>query len=70
MKTIKTTALIVWGDKDFVVPGRNITRLSKELKNSVFIKIKNSGHMIQEEQPEETFSAIDHFIKNTKPQQK
>ena len=59
---ISTPSLLVWGDDDTSSPPRDAERLKKELKRSRLINIKECGHYIQEEKPEELAQAIKDFL--------
>ncbi len=54
LKTIKVRTLIIWGDRDRVVPVSVGNRLHKELENSEIHFIPNCAHLPQEEQPDAT----------------
>jgi len=62
--TIKTPTLILWGSRDEVVPLDIGKRLHKALPNSRLAIIETSGHIPQEENPEQALSEISHFLKN------
>lgn len=49
---IKQPTLIVWGDKDAVIPIRNGEKLFDSIPDSRFVVLKNCGHIPQEEKPE------------------
>lgn len=59
---IKTPALLIWGEKDKVVPVSIGKRLHKDLSNSTFIALENTGHLVPEERPEEVFQYIINFV--------
>jgi len=59
---IKQPALLIWGDKDRVIPLRYGHRLDKDLPNSRLEILSNVGHMTQEEAPEEVLSLIKNFM--------
>jgi pimeloyl-ACP methyl ester carboxylesterase len=52
IKDIDIPALIIWGEKDFVIKKRNILKLNKDLIDSKLIIAENAGHVVQEEKPE------------------
>ena len=59
---ISTPSLLVWGDHDTRNLPEDAERLKKELKRSRLVKIKECGHYIQEEKPEELARAIKDFL--------
>jgi pimeloyl-ACP methyl ester carboxylesterase len=59
---ISAPALIVWGDHDVNNLPQDGERLIKELKQSRLIIIKECGHYVQEEKPEELARAIKEFL--------
>ena len=54
--------LIVWGEQDLPIPFRDGERLKQEIKESKLIIIKESGHMVPEEKPEELAKAIKDIV--------
>lgn len=64
--TINVPTLIVWGENDPVIPVENGRRFNREIRNSRLIVIPDTGHVPQEERPEEFFTAIDTFMKSMK----
>jgi pimeloyl-ACP methyl ester carboxylesterase len=60
--TIKQPALLIWGDKDRIIPRRYGYRLHKDLPNSRLEILPNVGHMTQEEAPEKVLSLIKDFM--------
>lgn len=61
LKKIDTPCLLIWGEHDKVVPVHIGKRLNKELKDSQLIILKNTGHLVPEERPEEVFNHIQNF---------
>jgi pimeloyl-ACP methyl ester carboxylesterase len=60
---LTTKTLIIWGEKDTVVPLHIAKRLHSDLKNSKLKIIKECGHAPQEEKPNEVIEAITSFTK-------
>ncbi|MCK5725230.1 MAG: alpha/beta fold hydrolase [Thiotrichaceae bacterium] len=54
--------LIIWGDKDNVVPPQYGHRLHASLKNSQLTLLADVGHMPQEEAPKRVLKLIQQFI--------
>jgi pimeloyl-ACP methyl ester carboxylesterase len=63
-KTIKIPTLIIWGVQDTTLSVDCGNYLANEIKNSCFISINESGHNVQEEQPEKVVLEINRFLKN------
>ena len=60
---ISAPALMVWGDHDINNLPQDGERLKKEIKQSRLVTIKECGHYVQEEKPEELARAIKDFLK-------
>ncbi|MEH7458954.1 alpha/beta hydrolase [Bacillus pseudomycoides] len=58
LREIKTPTLLIWGEKDRVVPVHIGHRLHKDLPNSKFISYENVGHLLPEEKPEHVYEEI------------
>jgi pimeloyl-ACP methyl ester carboxylesterase len=63
-KNLRVSILILWGRHDKIVPLEIGKRLHKDLLNSEFIVLENTGHIPQEESPDETLKAISGFFRN------
>jgi pimeloyl-ACP methyl ester carboxylesterase len=59
---ISTPSLLVWGDHDTNNLPQDGERLKKEIKQSRLVNIKECGHYVQEEKPEELARAIKDFL--------
>ncbi|MBU8880744.1 alpha/beta hydrolase [Bacillus sp. FJAT-29790] len=59
---IETPCLLIWGEHDKVVPLSIGERLNKDLKNSELIVLKETGHLVPEERPEEVLMYIKQFM--------
>ncbi len=62
LQTIETPSLLIWGEHDKVVPLRVGERLQKDLKKSDLIVLKETGHLVPEERPEEVYNHILKFV--------
>ncbi len=62
LKNIETDSLIIWGEKDRIIPLKTAYKLHKDLKKSKLEIIKNCGHVPQEECPEKTIKLIEKFF--------
>jgi len=58
LQKIETPVLLIWGEKDRVVPVHVGHRLHKDLPNSTFISYENTGHLLPEEKPEHVYEEI------------
>ncbi len=67
IKNIKENTLIIWGEKDPLIPVEHGYLLNKEISNSKLYIISNCGHAPQEEKPAETSKIILAFINNLLP---
>ncbi|WP_442595838.1 alpha/beta fold hydrolase [Neobacillus sp. D3-1R] len=69
LQTIETPSLLIWGEHDKVVPVQIGKKLNRDLKSSELIILKDTGHLVPEERPEEVLNHIKKFLqpKNTTP---
>lgn len=63
-KTLRVPALILWGRHDKIFPLKLGERLHHDLLHCELIVLENTGHIPQEESPEETLMAIYGFLQN------
>ncbi|WP_158077177.1 alpha/beta fold hydrolase [Caenibacillus caldisaponilyticus] len=64
---IQTPVLLIWGDKDRIVPPDIGLRFVRDLPNAELIVFENVGHLIPEERPEETAARIRAFLESNEP---
>lgn len=57
-------ALLVWGMRDFAFQQPELSRFESIFKNHQTVLLKNAGHFIQEDAPEEICDAIRKFYEN------
>jgi pimeloyl-ACP methyl ester carboxylesterase len=62
---VTAPTLLVWGDRDSIIPVSTGVRLSEELPRARLVVIPRCGHVPQEERPEETVDAILAFLSAT-----
>lgn len=62
LQKIDTPCLLIWGDHDRIVPLSIGRRLHQDLKNSELVVLKETGHLVPEEKPEQVFIHINNFI--------
>jgi pimeloyl-ACP methyl ester carboxylesterase len=63
-KDISVPTLILWGDKDEVIPLKIGHKLDAVIPKSKLVILKNTGHIPQEETPAETIPLVKDFLKN------
>lgn len=59
---IETPCLLIWGEKDKVVPLHIGKRLNNDLSHSKLIVLQDTGHLVPEERPNEVFQSIRLFL--------
>lgn len=52
LSSVKTPAVIIWGDKDDVIPIEDIRIMNREIKNSKLIIIPDATHNVEQEMPD------------------
>lgn len=62
---IELPALIIWGDKDRVVPLENARRFHAALRRSQLLILPDTGHVPHEERPLPVIEAITKFVEST-----
>lgn len=60
--SIKVPTLIIWGDKDSVIPQSHGAAFNKEIKGSKLSIIKDAGHLPMEETPAEFANILDLWL--------
>lgn len=65
LQKIYTPALLIWGEKDKVVPLHVGRRLVKDLPNAKLKTYEKAGHLITEERPNEIYEEILSFVMGT-----
>ncbi|EEC68743.1 hypothetical protein OsI_37256 [Oryza sativa Indica Group] len=63
LSEISCPVLVVSGDTDRLVPRWNTERVARAIPGAGFEVIKNSGHLPQEERPEEFVSVVERFLR-------
>lgn len=62
LEEIKIPTLVITGDSDTIVPTYDSVMVSERIENSKLVKISQTGHLPNEEKPEEFASAVIQFI--------
>jgi pimeloyl-ACP methyl ester carboxylesterase len=66
LEKINVPTLIIHGEKDSMVPLKNVIRMSKEIKNSEFVGISNANHNTVHNDVKEMSEAIESFIEKNR----
>jgi pimeloyl-ACP methyl ester carboxylesterase len=67
LRQVTTPTLLVWGDKDKLVPAACIRHLRKALPNAALAMIRGTGHFCHEELPEAFHEAVIQFLRSGPP---
>lgn len=62
LKQIQSPCLLIWGEYDKVVPLHIGKRLADDLPNSSLTILKDTGHLVPEERPQDVYHQINKFI--------
>ena len=62
LEELKIPTLVITGDSDTIVPTYDSVMVSERIENSKLVKISQTGHLPNEEKPEEFASAVIQFI--------
>ncbi|ASB90544.1 Haloalkane dehalogenase [Bacillus sonorensis] len=62
LKKIETPSLLIWGEEDRIVPVQIGKRLHQDLPDSRFFSLKDTGHLVPEENPDYVSDKIGEFI--------
>jgi pimeloyl-ACP methyl ester carboxylesterase len=65
LRTVETPTLMIWGERDTVVPPEFGRLYSNAFANNRFALIPSAGHMPVREAPEATFTVIESFLAGT-----
>jgi len=62
IKNIKTQTLILWGDKDLLIPLTVAENFHADLPNDTLVVLKNLGHTPMEENPKQSLQVLINFL--------
>lgn len=62
IKTIEQRTLILWGEKDELIPVQYAHQFQEDLPNDTLVVLKNVGHVPMEESPKESLSHVLDFL--------
>jgi pimeloyl-ACP methyl ester carboxylesterase len=63
IKNIKQRTLILWGEKDLLIPTKSAYRFHNDLLNDTLVILKNLGHVPMEEGARESLEVVMGFLK-------
>jgi pimeloyl-ACP methyl ester carboxylesterase len=61
---IRQPTLIIWGEGDRWLPSSNGRRLQQQIPGARMVVVEKAGHLVPEEQPEETAEAVIDFLQS------
>jgi len=62
LATIEVPVLVVWGEKDAMIPISNAADYQRVLRNSTLVRLEGLGHVPQEEAPEISLPPVRAFL--------
>ena len=62
LATIEVPVLLVWGEKDAMIPISNAADYQRVLRNSTLVRLEGLGHVPQEEAPEISLPPVRVFL--------
>lgn len=65
LEKITAPTLLVWGEKDLMIPSSNAQSYTRVLSSSKTVLLPNLGHLVQEEQPEIALEHVTDFLNST-----
>ena len=65
LKKITAPTLLIWGEKDRMIPSSNAQSYANVLSSSKTVLLPNLGHLLQEEQAELGLAHVAEFLKST-----
>lgn len=63
IKNLTQPTLILWGEKDLLIPVENARKFATDLPNNKLVIYPKLGHVPMEENPNETLKAVKEFLK-------
>lgn len=67
IKTLQQPSLILWGDKDRLIPPINGEHFARDIAGSQLVRFADLGHVPQEEDPLATLVPVQKFLSTLKP---
>ncbi len=68
IKKVKAPTLIVWGDRDRLIPFENAYQFERDIPSAKAIVYENVGHVPQMEIPERSVRDVIHFLSESSPE--
>jgi pimeloyl-ACP methyl ester carboxylesterase len=65
IKSLTQPTLIIWGEKDLLIPVENAQKFAADLPNNKLVIYPELGHVPMEENPQETVKAAKEFLEIT-----
>jgi pimeloyl-ACP methyl ester carboxylesterase len=65
IKSLTQPTLIIWGEKDLLIPVENAQKFAANLPNNKLVIYPELGHVPMEENPQETVKAVKEFLEIT-----
>jgi pimeloyl-ACP methyl ester carboxylesterase len=65
LKTITAPTLLLWGEKDAMIPAENALSYEKVMPQAKKVVVPALGHLLFEEAPETTFAVLKEFLDQT-----
>jgi pimeloyl-ACP methyl ester carboxylesterase len=62
LRKIKAPTLLLWGEKDAMIPVSNAADYLAAIPNSKLVELPDLGHVPQEEAPEPTLNIVRKFL--------
>jgi pimeloyl-ACP methyl ester carboxylesterase len=62
-RQISVPTLIIWGERDSVIPVENAHRFDQDIKTSRLTVSPETGHMPHEERPEQVLKELGDFLR-------
>lgn len=62
IQRIQTPCLLIWGDHDKIVPVSIGKKLAKDLPQATLVILKETGHLLPEERPQDVYQEIRSFL--------
>jgi len=67
LSRVQAPTLVLWGKEDRILPAEEGLRLSSEIRGSRLVILPDTGHIPQEETPQEFAGAVSQFLGETLP---
>lgn len=64
VKKIQVPAMIIWGEKDYLIPMANALKYQRDLKHPHLEILPESGHVPMEESPQKVIALVERFVQS------